>query len=71
MNTYKLYFNFFGKKMKYEIEAYDKYEAEELLRDKIIIDSVKLTNGTEPSPQQFPNTDGLDSLKDIFGFNKE
>jgi len=70
MNEYTIYFNFFGKKMKHTIEATDKYEAEDKLKDKIIIDSIKLINGAEPSPtsQPFPNMGGLDPLKDVFGF---
>jgi fructose-bisphosphate aldolase class 1 len=57
--------------MKYDVEAYDKYEAEEILRDKIIIDSIKLTDGIEPdiTSQKDSYIDDLDPLKEMFGLN--
>jgi hypothetical protein len=55
MKTYKVYFEIFGKKMKVEIKAKSKQQAEEIIKSKIIFH--KIENVSMP-----------DFLKDIFKF---
>jgi len=55
MNTYNVYLELFGKKMKVEIKAKSKQQAEEIVKSKIIFH--KIEDITIP-----------DILKDIFKF---
>lgn len=66
---YKIYFSIFGKKMQTEIEAYDKYGAEEILRDKIKIDQIDVISTQdvkEKTKNKLSDNDVLDYLKDMF-----
>ena len=55
MNTYNVYLELFGKKMKVEIKAKSKQQAEEIVKSKIIFH--KIENVSMP-----------DIFKDIFKF---
>jgi len=55
MKTYNVYFEIFGKKMKVEIKAKSKLQAEEIVKSKIIFHKIEDT--TIP-----------DILKNIFKF---
>jgi len=57
MNTYNVYFEIFGKKMKVEINAKSKKQAEEIVKSKIIFH--KIENVSMP-----------DFFNDIFNFKK-
>jgi hypothetical protein len=57
MNTYNVYFEIFGKKMKVEIKAKSKQQAEEIVKSKIIFH--KTEDVTVP-----------DFFKDIFKFKR-
>lgn len=57
MNNYTVYFEIFGKKMKVEIKAKSKQQAEEIIKSKIIFH--KIEDNTIP-----------DFLNDIFKFKK-
>ena len=46
MSTYEIKFEFFGKKMKTKINANSSKEAENKLRDRISIKSVKMANAS-------------------------
>ena len=46
MPTYEIKFEFFGKKMKTKINANSAKEAENKLRDRISIKSVKMANAS-------------------------
>lgn len=46
MPTYEIKFEFFGKKMKTKINANSAKEAENKLRDRIHIESVNMTDGS-------------------------
>ncbi len=54
MKTYKVYFEFYGKKMKTTITASTEVEAKGLIKDKIKFIKVERENN-------------LDSFKNIFG----
>ena len=41
MNTYNVYFEIFGKKMKVEIKAKSKQQAEEIVKSKIIFHKIE------------------------------
>jgi len=68
MNKYKVYFQFNGKKMAMEVEADDRYDAENIVYDKLKIDAVKLIEGSEPSKESNNMFDGdsMDFLKGMF-----
>jgi fructose-bisphosphate aldolase class 1 len=58
MKTYKIYFEIFGKKMKYEVEAESKNDAINKLKNKINI--IKIDEGIN-------DDDVLENLKNMFG----
>jgi hypothetical protein len=58
MKTYKIYFEIFGKKMKYEVEAESKNDAINKLKNKISI--IKINEGVN-------DDDVLENLKNMFG----
>lgn len=63
---YLIYFELFGKKMKYIIEANNEQDAEYKLRGKI-----KIHNVREIGQNDKENIDLPDFMKDVFnGFNK-
>jgi hypothetical protein len=41
MNTYNVYFEIFGKKMKIEIKAKSKQQAEEIVKSKIVFHKIE------------------------------
>ena len=61
--TYTLYFSIYGKKMKCQIDAYDREGAIELLRQKIVIHRVD----EEREPCLDGNDPDVEYLKSIFG----
>jgi fructose-bisphosphate aldolase class 1 len=58
MKIYKIYFEIFGKKMKYEVEAESKNDAINKLKNKINI--IKIDEGIN-------DDDVLENLKNMFG----
>jgi fructose-bisphosphate aldolase class 1 len=58
MKIYKIYFEIFGKKMKYEVEAESKNDAINKLKNKISI--IKIDEGIN-------DDDVLENLKNMFG----
>ena len=58
MKTYKIYFEIFGKKMKYEVEAESKNDAINKLKNKINI--ININEGIN-------DDDVLENLKNMFG----
>jgi hypothetical protein len=58
MKIYKIYFEIFGKKMKYEVEAESKNDAINKLKNKISI--IKID-------EEINNDDVLENLKNMFG----
>ena len=58
MKTYKIYFEIFGKKMKYEVEAESKNDAINKLKNKINI--IKIN-------EEINDDDMLENLKNMFG----
>jgi hypothetical protein len=58
MKAYKIYFEIFGKKMKYEVEAESKNDAINKLKNKISI--IKIDEGIN-------DDDVLENLKNMFG----
>jgi hypothetical protein len=62
MKTYKIYFEIFGKKMKYEVEAESKNDAINKLKNKINI--IKINEGIN---EGINDDDVLENLKNIFG----
>jgi hypothetical protein len=62
MKTYKIYFEIFGKKMKYEVEAESKNDAINKLKNKISI--IKINEGIN---EGINDDDVLENLKNIFG----
>jgi len=55
MTNYKIFFEIFGKKMMTEIEAESKYEAIEILKEKIKIHKIRTVDAQ------------VEKLKNIFG----
>ena len=62
MKTYKIYFEIFGKKMKYEVEAESKNDAINKLKNKISI--IKINEGIN---EGINDDDVLENLKNMFG----
>jgi hypothetical protein len=62
MKIYKIYFEIFGKKMKYEVEAESKNDAINKLKNKINI--IKINEGIN---EGINDDDVLENLKNIFG----
>jgi hypothetical protein len=62
MKTYKIYFEIFGKKMKYEVEAESKNDAINKLKNKINI--IKINEGVDEGVN---DDDVLENLKNMFG----
>ena len=62
MKAYKIYFEIFGKKMKYEVEAESKNDAINKLKNKINI--IKIDEGVNEGVN---DDDVLDNLKNMFG----
>jgi fructose-bisphosphate aldolase class 1 len=62
MKKYKIYFEIFGKKMKYEVEAESKNDAINKLKNKINI--IKIDEGVNEGVN---DDDVLDNLKNMFG----
>jgi hypothetical protein len=62
MKPYKIYFEIFGKKMKYEVEAESKNDAINKLKNKINI--IKINEGIN---EGINDDDVLENLKNIFG----
>jgi hypothetical protein len=62
MKIYKIYFEIFGKKMKYEVEAESKNDAINKLKNKISI--IKINEGIN---EGINDNDVLENLKNIFG----
>jgi hypothetical protein len=62
MKTYKIYFEIFGKKMKYEVEAESKNDAINKLKNKINI--IKINGGIN---EGINDDDVLENLKNMFG----
>jgi hypothetical protein len=62
MKIYKIYFEIFGKKMKYEVEAESKNDAINKLKNKINI--IKINEGVNEGVN---DDDVLDNLKNMFG----
>jgi hypothetical protein len=62
MKIYKIYFEIFGKKMKYEVEAESKNDAINKLKNKISI--IKINEGIN---EGINDDDVLENLKNIFG----
>jgi hypothetical protein len=58
MKIYKIYFEIFGKKMKYEVEAESKNDAINKLKNKINI--IKID-------EEINDDDVLENLKNMFG----
>ena len=62
MKIYKIYFEIFGKKMKYEVEAESKNDAINKLKNKINI--IKINGGIN---EGINDDDVLENLKNMFG----
>ena len=63
MKTFKIYFEFFGRKMRYTVEAHDADDAKY-----IIISKLKFHKIEEQVPERNWNADDFgDSLKDFLG----
>lgn len=62
-NKYRVYFKCFGEKKRMDVEAIDKYEAEQIVMDKIEIIYTKLIEGHEKPREKFEMPD---QFKDIF-----
>jgi hypothetical protein len=62
MKIYKIYFEIFGKKMKYEVEAESKNDAINKLKNKINI--IKINEGVN---EGINDDDVLENLKNMFG----
>jgi hypothetical protein len=62
MKIYKIYFEIFGKKMKYEVEAESKNDAINKLKNKISI--IKINEGIN---EGINDDDVLENLKNMFG----
>lgn len=59
MNTYTVYFEIYGKKMKAKVKAASPYEAQVKIKDKVVFHKVKKDDMVQP--------DGIpDALWDIF-----
>lgn len=75
MNKYNIYFEIASKKMQIIIEASDKYQAENILREDILnIHKIQLIEGIEPTLEEVQNKqknmfgdDPVDFLKNTFG----
>jgi fructose-bisphosphate aldolase class 1 len=66
MKTYKIYFEIFGKKMKYEVEAESKNDAINKLKNNINI--IKIDEGINGGINEGINDDDvLENLKNMFG----
>ena len=66
MKIYKIYFEIFGKKMKYEVEAESKNDAINKLKNKISI--IKINEGVNDELNEGINDDDvLENLKNMFG----
>ena len=48
MNTYKVFYQFDGKKFCRDVGADDKYSAEDMVKDLLSIHEVRLISGDEP-----------------------
>jgi hypothetical protein len=70
VNNYKVYFEFLGKKMQMSVDAVNRYDAEDIVRNKIIIHSVKLIEGQEKSESMSEEmqSENVEFLKGMFGF---
>ena len=66
MNSYTIYFEFMGKKMKFNVSAASQHDAESQLMDRLVVHKIKLTSGHEPDRGR---SDGLvdDLMKKMFG----
>ena len=72
MPKYKVFFQIYGNKMCKEVEAKDKYAAEKMIQNELMIDEVrKMDNEPEPKEEPFDGGFGdrnpLDVFKDLFG----
>ncbi len=56
MKTFKVYFEFFGRKMHTTVQAQNEYDAMESIKKRIIFHKVE------------PSDPSVDALKDFFGF---
>ena len=66
MKIYKIYFEIFGKKMKYEVEAESKNDAINKLKNNINI--IKIDEGINGGINEGINDDDvLENLKNMFG----
>ena len=66
MNKYKVYFQFNGKKQAMIVDADSSQDAKWVVEDKLIIDAVKLIEGTEPKPTKENLFSGDDASVDFF-----
>lgn len=53
---FKVYFEFFGRKMRMEVDAISKEDAKNIVRNRIIFHEIK--------------DDTLENIKNMFGFNR-
>ena len=69
MLKYKVFFQLYGTKMCKEVMAMDKYDAENMIRDELLIDEVrKMDNEPEPKPTNTFNGENVeDVLMSMFG----
>lgn len=65
MKNYTIYFEIFGKKMKFTTLAESKNDAINILKNKINI--IKINEGTSEGINEGTNNDMLNNLKDLFG----
>jgi len=67
MNKYKVYFEFLNKKMQMTVSATDRYDAEDVVKDKIIFHAENMCSDNFESFNKEMNSENLEFLKGMFG----
>jgi hypothetical protein len=68
MPKYKVFFQLYGNKMCKEVDAMDRYEAENMIRDELVIDETrKMDDEPEVKPTINSTNDAVDMLNGLFG----
>ena len=69
MNQYDVHFEISGRKFRCKISAESREDAEDLIREAVVITEIQLLTGTEPKPEYRNAADdfsALEALKNIF-----
>ena len=69
MNQYEIHFKVSGRPFRCKVSAESREDAEDLIRQAVVITEIRLLSGTEPKPEYQNAADdfsALEALKNIF-----